>query len=138
MEYNLFINELKCYNGYKKDLYKLKEKIDLLWHKIGGIKGVDPSKEPVRSVNKELLEQLKLEELEKIERLENEYKRIKSQIDSIDTKLSLMSEKVGNIYKAIYFDKKSFYKIAKINNCSIGAIRYLMLKEYEKISTMLE
>lgn len=45
-----FKNELRNYEIYRKEILKLDEQIEELYYHLGGVRGIDPSKEPLHTV----------------------------------------------------------------------------------------
>ena len=45
-----FKNELRNYEIYRKEIRELTEDIELLYDRLGGVRGIDPSKEPLHTL----------------------------------------------------------------------------------------
>lgn len=79
-EVRAFKNELRNYNFYLSQERTLINSIEFLYDRLGGVRGVDPSKEPLHVVpNKEL-----------------EWK-IRDDISALDAKLTVLREKIRYI-----------------------------------------
>ena len=76
-----FKNELRNYTFYCSRIVSLGNSIEFCYDRLGGVRGIDPSKEPVHAMpNKEMEYKLR----DEIERYEATLKRYKEKVDSID------------------------------------------------------
>lgn len=90
MDYQTFKNEISNYQSYQRQIIKLEDKLDVLMYRMTGVSGVNNEKVRV-SYNPQLSSERLLEMIEEKERLENEIKRLKMNIESTDKKLSVMN-----------------------------------------------
>ena len=98
-----FKNELRNYNYYLSQIVSLENSIEFLYDRLGGVRGVDPSKEPTHSLpNKELEYKLR----DDIERLERKKASVEAKAKEIDRTLSFMEEEIRYAIMCVYANGK--------------------------------
>ena len=105
----VFKNELRNYNYYVSQIDKLQESIDVCYHRLGGVRAIDYSKEPNHSLpNKELEYKLR----EDIERYEQKKTLTEQKIKYIDEILGRMENDVKWAVKCVYVEGKQMRNVA--------------------------
>ena len=108
-EVRAFKNELRNYNYYLYRLTTLDNSIEFCFERLGGVKGIDPSKEPTHAQpNKELEWKLRND----IEVLEAKKKRIQGKLNEIDEILALIEIPLREALIDVYAKGEKCIKIA--------------------------
>lgn len=98
-----FKNELRNYNYYLSRVVSLEQSIEWCYERLGGLRGIDPSKEPLHVVpNKEYEWKLR----DDIERFEAQKKLIEAKISYIDEILKLIENPLKWAIVSIYVENK--------------------------------
>lgn len=109
MEIRAFKNELRNYKYYLSRVITLTNSIDYLYDRLGGVRGIDPSKEPTHSQpNKELEYKLR----DDISRLESKKSLVEDKIKDIDETLNKMEEPLKTCVISMYIDGTHLIKLA--------------------------
>ena len=104
-----FKNELRNYNYYLNQIVTLSNSIDWCYHRLGGVRAIDYSKEPNHSPpNKELEYKLR----EDIERYEHLKALTEDKIKYIDEILGKMETDVRWAVKCVYVEGKQMRNVA--------------------------
>lgn len=123
-----FKNELRNYNYYLFRVNTLKNSIEFCYDRLGGVRGIDPSKEPTHAIpNKELEYKLR----DDIERYEKERKRIQENILYIDTVLNRMEPDIMKAIISVYIYKEQVKKVADTLYLSHNGLQKRMNKAIE-------
>lgn len=123
-----FKNELRNYNHLKKQLESIHDRLDVLWYELTGVKGVDASKERGGYGT----DDKKMEISGKIDRLEEEKKRIELEISYINNVLQLMPREVQSACILIYARGEKFSKVAMNTYRSVGSLQRLIDSNIEQ------
>ena len=108
-EVRAFKNELRNYVYYTSQLVTIGNSIEFLYERLGGVKGIDPSKEPTHALpNKELEWKLR----DDISRLDTKKSRLESKIKDIDETLDLMDISIRTAVKMVYIYGKQVKLVA--------------------------
>ena len=107
-----FKNELRNLKYYRYRLDKEKEKLELIFYKLTGFKGIDPSKQRL-AFNKGAIEQERLEQIENYNDQLEIVKYHEQQIISIENMLNEMNPKVSEICIEVYCNKKTYKQLEK-------------------------
>ena len=104
-----FKNQLRNYNDYVKWIDELQEKIDDMWYKVGGVKGVDPSKEPLHSPpNTEYYYMM----TDKIADLEEQKNLLEANRDYVDRILTTIEIPLREAIMSVYCDGKTISSVS--------------------------
>lgn len=133
-EVKAFKNELMNYHAYKHRVTKLNELIEYCYHMLGGIKGVDTSKEPSQSHVHNLDVEYKIrDEIElhskKIERTQIKINDIESVLKKIG---ELEGEWVAEATFKMYADGVSSRKLGSKYGYAPSSILYIINKGIRK------
>lgn len=104
-----FKNRLRNYTFDLSRIVKLDEDIELCYHKLGGVKGIDPSKEPTHCQMDKDIEYKIRDDIEKYEALRKTYE---SNILYVDSVLELIEEETRQAIKDVYIYGKNMFKVA--------------------------
>jgi DNA-directed RNA polymerase specialized sigma24 family protein len=111
----VFKNELRNYNYYLQEIATLDESIEEIYYKLGGVRGIDPSKEPLHSPpDKDLEYKLR----DRIEILEAKKRLPEAKIREIDRILDRMETSLRRAVMAVYCEGKTIRYVAYQNNMS--------------------
>lgn len=125
-----FKNELRNYRYYVSENDRLKEMIDLAYYQLGGVRGIDPSKEPIHSApNKEFEWKLR----NRISRLEQKKAVYEGILNEIDESLNQMDEVCRRALKLIYAEGKRTDVVADIFYLSPSGLKHRMNRAILKI-----
>lgn len=104
-----FKNELRNYNYYLSRVVSLTNSIEWCFERLGGIRGIDPSKEPLHIVpDKDYEYKIR----DDIERFEAQKKLIEAKIKDIDEILNLIENPLKWAIISIYIENKRTDSIA--------------------------
>jgi len=96
-----FKNELRNYNYYLQRETSLVNSVEFLYDRLGGVRGVDPSKEPIHAMpNKEMEWKLR----DDISKLEAKLSLLRAKIAYIDQILNRMEKEQRQAVKAVFCD----------------------------------
>jgi len=123
-----FKNELRNYTYYCSRVVSLQNSIEYTYEKLGGVRGIDPSKEPTHAMpNKNLEYKLR----DDIERYEAKLKRYKEKVEDINETLGRMEEAVREALIMVYVKGEHFTKVAKIYYLSPTGLQKRMNRAIE-------
>ena len=119
MEVKAFKNELRNYTFYLHEISTIENSIEFIYDKLGGVRGVDPSKEPIHALpNKELEWKLR-EDITKLEAKKILLERKKEYIDSI---LILLENDLREAVFAVYCEGKTMQSVSLKYNLSTSGL----------------
>ena len=132
IEVKAFKNELRNYNYLCYYIETLKNSIEFCYDRLGGVRGIDPSKEPTHSMsNKELEYKLRndIEHYESILRLKIDQKvEIDRTLDKIETPLRMAiisvyikGNRVEDVAREMFLSHNGLYK--QMNKAIMEALR---------------
>ena len=124
-----FKNELRNYTYYLSRVVSLNNSIEYTYEKLGGLHGVDPSKEPIHAMPDPNLE-WKLRD--DIERYEASMRRFQAKIDDIDLVLSKMETSLREAICDVYARGHTVVKVADKMFLSPSGLKRRMDKEIKK------
>ena len=110
-EVEAFKYELRNYVWYKKGVIVLNDCIELEYDRLGGVRGVDPSREPVHALpDKDLEYKIR----DKISKLEAEKDRLEKDLNHMDEILNRMgNDDRWGVFK-VYAERKRLEDICKV------------------------
>lgn len=135
-KYNQVLATISPYRAIVERIKERENELDLAWYDLTGVKGVRYDKESIGSHNVAFQEELRLESLENIERLEKSINNLKEQKRELDYILDQLSPFVKETILSIYccFPKKSTYKkISYKYHMSVSSLQYQIEKEIKKV-----
>ena len=110
-EVRAFKNELRNYTYYCSRIATLENSIEYLYDRLGGVRGIDPSKEPTHAMpNKELEYKLR----DDISHLESKLATYTMKKNSVDEILNKMEIDVCDAVKKVYIKGEHIEKIARL------------------------
>lgn len=102
-EVRAFKNELRNYTYYLSRIVTLENSIEFLYDRLGGVRGIDPSKEPLHAIpNKEMEWKLR-DDISKLEAKKERYEKNLAEIDQI---LNQIEEFTRDALKLVYIEGK--------------------------------
>lgn len=104
-----FKNELRNYNYYLSRIVTLANSIEFVFERLGGVRGIDPSKEPIHAMPDPDLE-WKLRD--QIEIYEAEKRRYEAKAGEIDQILGKMETSLREAVIEVYANGKTVMKVA--------------------------
>ena len=108
-EVRAFKNELRNYSFLLHEIVTLENSIENIYDRLGGVRGIDPSREPTHSLpNKDLEYKLRGD----IDKLETKLKLRTNQKEYIDTVMSKIESPVREAVFDIYVLGKRFDNVA--------------------------
>ena len=133
-EVRAFKNELMNYYVYKERITKLNNLIEYCYHMLGGIKGIDTTKEPSQSHIKNLDAEYKIrDEIElhtrKIERTQNKINEIEQILNSIE---ALEGEWVRLATFKVFAQGYTYAKVGETYGYSPSNVRYIVNRAIKK------
>lgn len=104
-----FKNELRNYNYYLNRVVTLKNSIEWCYYRLGGVHGIDPSKEPTHSQpNKELEYKLR----DDIEQYRRKLKHTEDRIEEMNEILNSIENELRWAIKCVYVEHKPMRNVA--------------------------
>lgn len=104
-----FKNELRNYEIYRKEVTKFEFEVEELYDRLGGVRGIDPSKEPLHAMpNKDLEYQLR----DRISNLEAKINVRKAKLNQTDEILSRMETTLKQALFEVYAKGKTVDALA--------------------------
>jgi hypothetical protein len=98
-----FKNELRNYRFYIERAVELEDKIEFLYDRLGGVRGIDPSKEPLHIMpNRDIEWKIR----DDISKLDAQMSLVRAKIRYVDQILAKMEEPVKTAIICVYIDKK--------------------------------
>lgn len=110
-EVGAFKNELRNYNYYSSRIKTLEASIEFLYERLGGVRGIDPSREPLHTMpNKEMEWKLR----DDIMKLDIKKSRFERHLQEIDEVLNRMEndDRLGAF--SVYAERKRLEDVCKI------------------------
>lgn len=128
-EVGAFKNELRNYNYYLSRVKTMEASIEFLYDRLGGVRGVDPSKEPLHTMpNKEMEYKLR----DDISRLDAQKARFERHLQEIDEVLNRMgNDERWGVFK-VYAERKRLEDICKIFHYSPSGFRSRLERAIEE------
>lgn len=105
-----FKNELRNYDYYLSRIKELNDQIEYCYHLLGGIKGLDPTKEPIHCPPNKDYEYKVRDDVERYTQLLND---VKAKLKSIDKILSLIETPLKEAIFDVYVNEKQMSSICK-------------------------
>lgn len=120
-----FKNELRNYTFYQTKVVSLTNSIEMCYDRLGGVRGIDPSKEPLHTApNKELEWQIR----EEIEIFIKEKELFDRKIAYIERVLSQIDEPYRSAVTDIFAHGVNSYKVASGMNYSQSGLLHQINK----------
>lgn len=124
-----FKTDLASYNVKKKQIARLEEQIEECYDQLGGVRAIDPSKEPIHAMpNKDVEYAIR----DKIERLRAKRERLCGQIEYLDEILERMEPTLKTAVIEIYSNQRKIRALASTMYLSETGLRKRINKEIEK------
>ena len=128
-EVKAFKNRLRYYSYLTQEINSLEEEIEELYERLGGVRGIDPSKEPVHAMpNKDVEYQLR----DSISRLDATLSYKRAEKDEIDRILVKMEPSAYEAVKAVYIEGKLCENVALVHHMSPSGLKDRMNKAIKK------
>ena len=128
-EVKAFKNELRNYTYYCSRIVSLENSIEYIYDRLGGVRGIDPSKEPTHVMpNKDLEYKLR----DDIEKLEAKKKRVESQKQFVDEVLAKIENEFVEAIKKVYIEGLRMDKVCIEYNFSASGMGYRIDKAIER------
>ena len=128
-EVKAFKYELRNYNFYCQELKEKEELIEYLYDRLGGVRGVDPSKEPLHSApNKEYEYMLR----DKISKVEQKKVLLEHKIDYIDQILGNVETPLKSALKSVYINGEKLDKVSQEFFLTPNGLIYRLNKAIEE------
>lgn len=133
-EVRAFKNELMNYYTYKERITKLNDLIEYCYHMLGGIKGVDTTKEPSQSHIRNLDAEYKIRD--EIELHTKKIERTQSRIDDIEQTLNKIEALEGEWVRLatfkVFAQHQTYAKVGDIYGYSPSNVRYIVNRAIKK------
>ena len=124
-----FKNELRNYRYYIGRAAELEDAIESLYDRLGGVRGVDPSKEPAHVLpNKEMEWKIR----DDITRLDLKLTNLRSKIAEIDEILGRIEEPLRTALKLVYIESNKVIMVAGMMYLSPSGLVKRMNREIKK------
>lgn len=124
-----FKNELRNYNYYLSRVTSLTNSIEYLYDRLGGVRGIDPSREPTHALpNKDLEYQLR----DDIMKLDSKLSRCEAKIKEVDEILNLIESPLKEAIIDVYANNEKCVKIADRLYLSSTGLQKRMNKAIER------
>lgn len=128
-EVKAFKNDLRNYTFKLHEIVTLENSIEFLYDRLGGVRGVDPSKEPLHGMpNKDLEYKLR----DDITKLDEKLRRKRDEIAEIDQILMRMEETVRDAVIDVYVHGKLCDKVARQQHMSPSGLKSRMDRQIKK------
>jgi len=125
-----FKNELRNYNYYQSRVVTLSNSIEFLYERLGGVRGIDPSKEPLHSApNKDYEWQIR----DQIEMLVKKKDLFEKKIAYIDAVLECVDEPYVSAVRRIFAEGKNSYMVANDLHMSQNSLLYQINKALREV-----
>lgn len=124
-----FKNELRNYRYYCARIKDLTEKIEFFYDRLGGVRAIDPSKEPMHSAPSKEYEYMLRDQIENYDRKKTLYKMKKDYIDGI---LGNVETSLRDALKRVYIDGTKVEKVAAEHFLSSSGMAKRMDRAIEK------
>ena len=124
-----FKNELRNYRYYIGRAAELEDAIESLYDRLGGVRGVDPSKEPAHVLpNKEMEWKIR----DDITRLDLKLTNLRNKIAEIDEILGRIEEPIRTALKLVYIESNKVIMVASMMYLSPSGLVKRMNREIKK------
>lgn len=128
-EVRAFKNELRNYTYYLSRIVTLENSIEFLYDRLGGVRGIDPSKEPLHAMpNKEMEWKLR----DDISKLEAKKKRYENHLTEIERILGRMEPTLRWAVIEVYAKNNTIESVARKLFLSHNGLARRMDKEIKK------
>ena len=127
-EVRAFKNELRNYTYYCHRITTLDESIEFMYERLGGVRGIDPSKEPLHTAPNKDYEYMLREQIERYEESKALYVAKRDYIDKI---LGEVPNTLREALKSVYINGKRIDMVAVEYNLSANGLIYQMNKAIE-------
>lgn len=128
-EVKAFKYELRNYSFLLREIAKIRESIGFIYDRLGGVRGIDPGKEPLHSLpDKDLEYKLR----DEIERLEARLSIREAERQRIDQILAGMESPLKEAIKDIYIKGEKFEKVARRIGYSHNGLYKQINREIER------
>lgn len=125
-----FKRELENYNFYVERVKALDNLIEFCYHLLGGVKGCDPSKEPIHGGVPNKDREYKIRD--EITHHEKNKALTLAKIDYIDEILSRMGEEPRNQIKSVYIDGNTMNNVSRKYYISKTTLQYRIDREIKR------
>ena len=122
-EVRAFKNELRNYTYYCSRIASLEESIEFMYDKLGGVRGIDPSKEPLHTQPSKEFEYMVRDKITDLEKNKALYEAKRDYIDLI---LGKMETSVRGAVIAVYVKQEKCIKVADQNFLSSTGLQKRM------------
>jgi hypothetical protein len=127
-EVRAFKNELRNYAYYCSRIASLEESIEFMYDKLGGVRGIDPSKEPLHTQPSKEFEYMVRDKITDLEKNKALYEAKRDYIDLI---LRKMETSVRGAVIAVYVKQEKCIKVADQNFLSSTGLQKRMNRAIE-------
>ena len=128
-EVRAFKTDLASYNVKKREIARLEEQIENCYEQLGGVRGIDPSKEPTHAMpNKDVEYAIR----DKIERIRTKKDRLCDQINYLDEILDKIETALKTAVIEVYANGRKIRSLAAEMYLSETGLRKRMNKAIEK------
>lgn len=124
-----FKNELRNYRYYVDEVNRIGESIEEIYDRLGGVRGIDPSKEPLHTMPDKDMEYMLRD---KITSLEAKKHRLEGEIKRIDRILEKMEASLRNAVKVVFIDGNTIWSVSYKMNLSPTGLKKRMNRAIEK------
>ena len=124
-----FKNELRNYRYYVDEVNRIAESIEEIYDRLGGVRGIDPSKEPLHTMPDKDMEYMLRD---KITSLEAKKHRLEGEIKRIDRILEKMETSLRNAVKVVFIDGNTIWSVSYKMNLSPTGLKKRMNRAIEK------
>lgn len=124
-----FKNELRNYRYYVDEVNRIGESIEEIYDRLGGVRGIDPSKEPLHTMPDKDMEYMLRD---KITSLEAKKHRLEGEIKRIDRILEKMETSLRNAVKVVFIDGNTIWSVSYKMNLSPTGLKKRMNRAIEK------
>ena len=124
-----FKNQLRNYSYNLSRIVTLNNSIEFLYERLGGIRGIDPSKEPLHTMpNKDLEYKIR----DDISKLETILRHVEDEIRLVDEILDRMDYDIRTAVKMVYIQGRMVKNVADKFHLSSSGLAKRMDKAIEK------
>ena len=124
-----FKNELRNYRYYVDEVNRIGESIEEIYDRLGGVRGIDPSKEPLHTMPDKDMEYMLRD---KITSLEAKKHRLEGEIKRIDRILEKMETSLRNAVEVVFIDGNTIWSVSYKMNLSPTGLKKRMNRAIEK------
>lgn len=124
-----FKNELRNYNYNLNRLVTLNNSIEFCYDRLGGVRGIDPSKEPTHSLPNKDLEYILRDDIERYRRLQT---LCEAKVNYVNEILNKMQTEVREAIISVYVEGKPMRNVASKMFMAHSTLQKKMNKEIKK------